>query len=192
MWDNSKLLCIDEKSLKKKTKMKFISGKIHQNPSKTLTLHNSSSYSVSRRQPSNPESASAAAHLRVVWNFGGGVTSPSTKLAATSSYPAYKVSCSIFMWLFRFIDKAPVVHKNAFVARSASITGQVYVGPSSSIWYWCVVRGVLHWINYSFLCVLVEFYRYRWFSIYICSYISVSRNYVWWSAVKLFCSIKEL
>lgn len=38
-------------------------------------------------------------------------------------------------------DKAPVVDKNAFVAPSASIIGDVQVGQSSSIWYGCVLRG---------------------------------------------------
>ncbi|KAK6150653.1 hypothetical protein DH2020_015585 [Rehmannia glutinosa] len=43
--------------------------------------------------------------------------------------------------LMNVFDKVPVVEKGAFVAPSASITGDVYVGPSSSIWYGCVLRG---------------------------------------------------
>ncbi|KAL6518446.1 Gamma carbonic anhydrase 1, mitochondrial [Orobanche gracilis] len=43
--------------------------------------------------------------------------------------------------LMNLFDKVPVVDKNAFVAPSASIVGDVYVGPSSSIWYGCVLRG---------------------------------------------------
>ncbi|GER49042.1 GAMMA carbonic anhydrase [Striga asiatica] len=43
--------------------------------------------------------------------------------------------------LMNLCDKVPVVDKNAFVAPSASIVGDVYVGPSSSIWYGCVLRG---------------------------------------------------
>ncbi|XP_047971511.1 gamma carbonic anhydrase 1, mitochondrial-like [Salvia hispanica] len=43
--------------------------------------------------------------------------------------------------LMNLFDKAPSVAKNAFVAPNASLTGEVYVGPSSSIWYGCVVRG---------------------------------------------------
>lgn len=38
-------------------------------------------------------------------------------------------------------DKAPVVDKDAFIAPSASIVGDVQVGRGSSIWYGCVVRG---------------------------------------------------
>ncbi|KAK3009767.1 hypothetical protein RJ639_014285 [Escallonia herrerae] len=38
-------------------------------------------------------------------------------------------------------DKAPVVDKDAFVAPSASITGDVQVGRGSSIWYGSVLRG---------------------------------------------------
>lgn len=41
-------------------------------------------------------------------------------------------------------DKTPVVDKDAFVAPSASIIGDVQVGSGSSIWYGCVLRGKLH------------------------------------------------
>lgn len=39
-------------------------------------------------------------------------------------------------------DKAPMVDKDAFVAPSASIIGNVQVGRGSSIWYGCVLRGM--------------------------------------------------
>ena len=45
--------------------------------------------------------------------------------------------------LMNVFDKAPVVDKEAFVAPSASITGNVHVGQGSSIWYGCVLRGML-------------------------------------------------
>lgn len=38
-------------------------------------------------------------------------------------------------------DKAPFVDKDAFVAPSASIIGDVKIGSRASIWYGCVVRG---------------------------------------------------
>jgi len=38
-------------------------------------------------------------------------------------------------------DKVPYVHKDAFIAPSASITGDVQIGQASSIWYGCVLRG---------------------------------------------------
>lgn len=38
-------------------------------------------------------------------------------------------------------DKTPNVDKDAFVAPSASIIGDVRVGQGSSIWYGCVLRG---------------------------------------------------
>lgn len=38
-------------------------------------------------------------------------------------------------------DKAPAVDKDAFVAPSASIIGDVQVGRGSSVWYGCVLRG---------------------------------------------------
>lgn len=43
--------------------------------------------------------------------------------------------------LMDIFDKAPRVDKDAFVAPSASIIGDVQVGKSSSIWYGCVLRG---------------------------------------------------
>ncbi|EPS71345.1 hypothetical protein M569_03414 [Genlisea aurea] len=43
--------------------------------------------------------------------------------------------------LMNLFDKVPVVHKDAFVAPSASITGDVHIGGGSSIWYGCVLRG---------------------------------------------------
>lgn len=44
-------------------------------------------------------------------------------------------------------DKAPAVHKEAFVAPSASIIGNVTVGQNSSIWYGCVLRGDVNRIS---------------------------------------------
>lgn len=41
-------------------------------------------------------------------------------------------------------DKAPVVDKDAFVAPSASIIGDVKLGRGSSIWYGCVLRGKIN------------------------------------------------
>lgn len=38
-------------------------------------------------------------------------------------------------------DKAPVIDKDAFVAPSASVIGDVQVGRASSIWYGSVLRG---------------------------------------------------
>lgn len=43
--------------------------------------------------------------------------------------------------LMNVYDKAPVVHKEAFVAPNASLMGEVRVGQGSSIWYGCVLRG---------------------------------------------------
>lgn len=43
--------------------------------------------------------------------------------------------------LMNVFDKAPTVHKDAFVAPSASVIGDVIVGRNSSIWYGCVLRG---------------------------------------------------
>ncbi|XP_042430799.1 gamma carbonic anhydrase 1, mitochondrial-like [Zingiber officinale] len=43
--------------------------------------------------------------------------------------------------LMNIFDKVPNVHKDAFVAPSASVIGDVQVGHGSSIWYGCVLRG---------------------------------------------------
>ncbi|KAL3514666.1 hypothetical protein ACH5RR_027383 [Cinchona calisaya] len=44
-------------------------------------------------------------------------------------------------------DKAPLVDKEAFVAPSASIIGNVHVRRASSIWYGCVLRGDVNSIS---------------------------------------------
>ncbi|KAJ0975945.1 hypothetical protein J5N97_017910 [Dioscorea zingiberensis] len=43
--------------------------------------------------------------------------------------------------LMNVFDKVPNVDKDAFVAPSASVIGDVLVGRGSSIWYGCVLRG---------------------------------------------------
>lgn len=43
--------------------------------------------------------------------------------------------------LMNVFDKAPIVDKEAFVAPSASVIGDVQIGRGSSIWYGCVLRG---------------------------------------------------
>ena len=40
-------------------------------------------------------------------------------------------------------DKTPIVDRDAFVAPSASVIGDVQIGHGSSIWYGCVLRGKL-------------------------------------------------
>ncbi|KAL6227140.1 hypothetical protein ACLB2K_001099 [Fragaria x ananassa] len=59
----------------------------------------------------------------------------------------FKEQLSRHRTLMNVFDKAPEVDKEAFVAPSASIIGQVQVGRGSSIWYGCVLRDV--W----FMCV---------------------------------------
>ncbi|KAL6222385.1 hypothetical protein ACLB2K_005777 [Fragaria x ananassa] len=53
----------------------------------------------------------------------------------------FKEQLSRHRTLMNVFDKAPEVDKEAFVAPSASIIGQVQVGRGSSIWYGCVLRG---------------------------------------------------
>lgn len=49
--------------------------------------------------------------------------------------------------LMNIFDKAPSVSKDAFVAPSASIIGDVQIGRASSIWYGCVLRGDVNHIS---------------------------------------------
>lgn len=49
--------------------------------------------------------------------------------------------------LMNIFDKSPNVHKDAFVAPSASVIGDIEVGEGSSIWYGCVLRGDVNHIR---------------------------------------------
>ncbi|PIN06212.1 Dynactin, subunit p25 [Handroanthus impetiginosus] len=49
--------------------------------------------------------------------------------------------------LMNIFDKSPVVDKNAFIAPSASVIGDVQVGQGSSIWYGSVLRGDVNSIS---------------------------------------------
>ncbi|KAI9118529.1 hypothetical protein K1719_010861 [Acacia pycnantha] len=49
--------------------------------------------------------------------------------------------------LMNIFDKAPVVDKDAFIATSASVIGDVQIGRGSSIWYGCVLRGDVNSIS---------------------------------------------
>ncbi len=42
---------------------------------------------------------------------------------------------------FQFEDRAPVVHPEAFVAPTATLVGDVYVGAGASIWFGVVLRA---------------------------------------------------
>ncbi|MEZ4226246.1 MAG: gamma carbonic anhydrase family protein [Polyangiaceae bacterium] len=40
-----------------------------------------------------------------------------------------------------FRDKTPVIHERAFLAESATVVGDVVIGPDANIWYGAVLRG---------------------------------------------------
>jgi carbonic anhydrase/acetyltransferase-like protein (isoleucine patch superfamily) len=44
-------------------------------------------------------------------------------------------------------DKTPRIDETAFVADSASVIGDVVIGPDASIWFGCVLRGDVHYIR---------------------------------------------
>lgn len=54
-----------------------------------------------------------------------------------------------FPWatILPFAGKVPRIHASAFVAPGARIIGDVTLGPDSSIWYNCVLRGDIHRIE---------------------------------------------
>ncbi len=82
--------------------------------------------------------------------------------------------------LMNIFDKAPAVDKDAFVAPSASVIGDVQVGRGSSIWYGCVLRGknLYVWIlvciqnlklwHWAFFCIWTAWARLMKILIYIC------------------------
>jgi carbonic anhydrase/acetyltransferase-like protein (isoleucine patch superfamily) len=44
-------------------------------------------------------------------------------------------------------DKSPDIDETAYVAPSASVIGDVALGPDSSVWFGCVLRGDVHFIR---------------------------------------------
>ncbi|KNA19667.1 hypothetical protein SOVF_059540 [Spinacia oleracea] len=61
--------------------------------------------------------------------------------------PFFREQLSRHRTLMNVFDKKPFVDKEAFVAPSASIIGDVQVGHRSSIWYGCVLRGDVNFIS---------------------------------------------
>ncbi len=46
-----------------------------------------------------------------------------------------------------FKGVTPTIDPSAFVEESAQIIGDVHIGPRSSVWFNCVVRGDVHRIR---------------------------------------------
>jgi carbonic anhydrase/acetyltransferase-like protein (isoleucine patch superfamily) len=44
-------------------------------------------------------------------------------------------------FILPFAGKTPIIAPDAFVAPSATVIGDVVIGPGSSIWYGCILRG---------------------------------------------------
>ena len=44
-------------------------------------------------------------------------------------------------------DKRPRIDETAFIAESAHVIGDVSIGPDSSVWFGCVLRGDVHYIT---------------------------------------------
>ncbi|MGE3770444.1 MAG: gamma carbonic anhydrase family protein [Bdellovibrionales bacterium] len=43
--------------------------------------------------------------------------------------------------------KTPIIHPTAFIAPGAVIIGDVEIGPDSSVWFGCVIRGDVNYIR---------------------------------------------
>ena len=46
-----------------------------------------------------------------------------------------------------FQDKTPQIHETAFVEESAHVIGDVVIGPHSSVWFNCTLRGDVYYIR---------------------------------------------
>lgn len=80
--------------------------------------------------------------------------------------------------LMNVFDKAPVVDKDAFVAPSASIIGDVQVGRGSSIWYGCVLRGKTYVKTLAFLQWFVVLFVSTYNQVDTCLKVLDSKMYV--------------
>ena len=49
--------------------------------------------------------------------------------------------------LARHLGRTPDVARAAFVAKNATVLGNVVLGPDSSVWYGCVLRGDINTIE---------------------------------------------
>jgi len=49
--------------------------------------------------------------------------------------------------IYTYNKTTPNVGKNVFIAKSADIIGEVSIGDDSSIWFGCVLRGDVNYIN---------------------------------------------
>lgn len=58
------------------------------------------------------------------------------------SHLCFLIPVSRHRTLMNLFNKTPTVDKDAFVAPSASLIGDVHVGRNASIWYGCVLRGM--------------------------------------------------
>ena len=49
--------------------------------------------------------------------------------------------------IFPFEGKWPRIHPTAWVAPTAAVIGDVEIGPNSTVWYHCVLRGDTNFIR---------------------------------------------
>ncbi len=51
------------------------------------------------------------------------------------------------MGLYKFEDKTPRIHSDAYVSPRASVIGDVEIGPESSVWEYAVIRADMNFIK---------------------------------------------
>lgn len=51
------------------------------------------------------------------------------------------------MGLYKFEDKTPRIHSDAYVSPRASVIGDVEIGPESSVWEYAVIRADMNYIK---------------------------------------------
>jgi carbonic anhydrase/acetyltransferase-like protein (isoleucine patch superfamily) len=58
--------------------------------------------------------------------------------------------------ILEFEGKYPKVDPTAFIAENATVTGDIEIGPGTSIWFYCVVRGDLNYIRIGSNCSIQD------------------------------------
>ncbi len=73
------------------------------------------------------------------WSFSASPTQPGPVLARCSDGKAGEGILAAIIKAFKGVS--PRIHETAFIADGAVVIGDVEIGPESSVWYGCVIRG---------------------------------------------------
>ena len=58
-----------------------------------------------------------------------------------------KINLNLSEKLFPYMELFPNIHESVFLAEGVKIIGDVTIGKNSSVWYNCVIRGDVHYVN---------------------------------------------